>query len=917
MKHIIQGLHKRTPLTIKMAVVIVIFGVLAWIAFDYMQSRAFKDIFYTQLFERLSQRAIKDRLSFNKYVRDHHQLVTLFFTQKNFSGYIEKQEWSHEDAVEVKYHRQPPAWFPPSSILRAFVQPHCVLLLDAQSRVREIYSRADALSPSLLQPSPLLLAKSRGQSFLVNIDDASYVVASNPYMDSQGRLRATLMVASPIDEEFLIASVNSSDPGHIVALVAPEDEPQVLKVQVSNNLEEIPVGASLEELKGRYLVTGEEFFDYGASDIYIRLVSFISVADVESLTKSIILSQQKQRIVAAPVFIIVFGLLMFWLIRRIKRLTQYVIDFSQDKLGVRQEEMEKGDQLYILEKRFQRLAEDVLESRGALIKEAEKRLALEKERVEIKQKERQLDLLHSVTEAVGVGVIVKTSDGLRAANKQMEDFAQMCGGLSAFDIKDADSEECSLLDKESNKRVFHISRPEIFKEEKIFLVRDITEIKVHTEALERMALHDALTGLPNRILFYDRLNQSIFARRREQKSLALLMMDLDRFKEINDTYGHQTGDTVLREVGARLEGVLRQSDTIARFGGDEFAVLLPMSDIENAKQITSRLLGALEPPLIIDGKNFYVGISIGIALYPVHGENADSLIKHADMAMYIAKDARSGFSIYNPAQERHGAHHVMLMGELQHAVEHGELTIYYQPKVDFKTGSISSVEGLVRWLHPTYGLILPDAFISGAENSGLIRPLTRWILTAAVRQCAEWHRTGVGIGVSINLSARNLYDPQFPEEVSEILKSRGVSPVWLEFEITESTMMMEQTKVIKALAQLSEMGVHLSIDNFGTGYSSLTYLKKLPIEGIKIFKSFIINMAVDDNDAMIVRSTIDLAHNLGLKVVAVGVENQDTMNSLERLGCDALQGNHISPPLSGEEFTRWLKESKWKIGKNS
>ncbi|MDP3296352.1 MAG: GGDEF domain-containing protein [Thermodesulfovibrionia bacterium] len=647
MKEIIQNLNKRTPLTIKMSVVIVILGVLAWIAFDYMQSRAFKNIFQAQLFEKLTHQAIEDRISFNQHIRKHHQLVALFFTQKNFSNYVEEQMWLQDDAIQVKYHRRPPAWFPPASIQRAFIQPHCVLLLDAQSRVREVYSRSGTLSPSLLQPSSLLLAKSRGQSFLVNIDDAPYVVASDPYADSQGRLRATLMVASPINDEFLIAAVDSSDPGHIVALVAPEEDPQVLKVVTSSNLQEVPAGSSIESLKSRYLVTGEEFFDYGASDIYIRLVSFISAEEVDLLTKSIISSQQKQRIYAAPVFIIAFGLLMFWITRRIERLTRYIIEFSQNKLGVKQEGLEKGDQLYVLESRFHRLTEDVLESREALIREAERRLVLEKERIEMLEKERQLSLLHSVTEIVGVGVMLKSNGGLQAANKPMENFAEVCGGLSVFDIKDAQSLELNLLDKKGNKHVFDVSSPKILKEKKIFLVQDVTKIKAHTEALEYMAVHDALTGLPNRILLYDRLNQAILAGQRERKPFALLMIDVDRFKDINDTLGHHAGDIVLKQVGARLESVIRQADTIARIGGDEFAILLSVPDIEVAKEMTHRLLSTMKQPIIIDGNNLYVKISVGIALYPVHGEDTDALMKRSDVAMYVAKRGQSGFSVYN------------------------------------------------------------------------------------------------------------------------------------------------------------------------------------------------------------------------------------------------------------------------------
>lgn len=900
-----------------MVVLIVVLGALAWVAFDYMQSHALKNLFYAHLFERLKQQATEDRISFNKYIKEHYQLVTLFFTQKNYSNYIEKQRWSAEDAIQVKYHHRPPEWFPPASILRTFVKPHYVLLLDAHSRVREVYSHMRTPSSSLLQPSSLLLAKSRGQSFLVNNEGAPYVVASEPYMDSQGRLRATLIVASPINDEFLLVSTDSSDPGHAVALVAPEEDPQDLKVQVSSNLKEIPPGSSLKELRGRYLVTGEEFFDYGASDIYIRLVSFISAEEVKSLTRSVISSQQKQRLYAAPVFILAFVLIMFWVTKRIGRLTQRVIDFSQNKLGVKQEMIEKGDELHVLESRFQHLTEDVLQSREALIRESERRIALERRHLKVKQKERELNLLHSVTEAIGVGVMVKNNDELQPANKPMKNFADMCGGLSVFDIKDATTSEISLLDTDGERRTFDISTPKIFEEEKIYLVQDVTEIKAHTEALEYMALHDALTGLPNRILFYDRLKQSILARQRERRSLVLMMIDLDRFKEINDTLGHHAGDMVLKEIGTRLHGALRQSDTISRFGGDEFAVLLPVSDLKDAEQVTSRMLDETKQPIIVDGNNLYVRISIGIALYPVHGEDADSLVKHADMAMYTAKSAQSGASVYSPEQKYVSEHRVVLMSELERAIEEDkELTLYYQPKISHKTGSISGVEALVRWLHPQQGLILPDSFIPLTERAGLIKSLTTWILNNAIRQCAEWHQRGIKIGVAVNLSSLSLQDLNFPEQVLGILKTWEVEPAWLELEINESAMMIDHTRSMKILTGLNEMGVKLSVDHFGAGYSSLAYIKKLPMDEIKIFRSFVINMEKDVSDTIIVRSIIDLAHNLALKVIAVGIESKQVMESLERLSCDELQGNYICPPLPAEELMRWLNESKWRVNPN-
>lgn len=914
LKSLIIALHKRVSLTIKMILVTVMVGVFVWVVVDQIQTHNLKSIFRAQFAERLSDQAMEDRLNFDRYVKVHHQSVRLFVAQKNFSDYIEKKkkDWSTEAPIQIKYYRRLPQWFPGLSVLRIFAKPRYALLLDSRGRVREVYhgrSRKGRLPPSLLQPTSLLLAKSRGQSFLTEINGASFLVAAESFFGFKGELLATLMLTSPIDEEFLNASLGRHQHEHIIALLTLGEKPQIL---TSSNLDELPAGTLLDTLKEHYLVTGEEFFDYGASELSIKLASFISMAEIESVTKSVLSLERKQRAIAAPVFILTFAFVMLWVTQRIQRLTQRISDFSQQTLGVQPQELQKGDQLYILEERFQRLTEDILEAREALSKEAEEKLILEKKSMEMDQKGEQLKLLQSVTEAVGVGVIKKTPDGLQAVNKQMEYFAQKCGGLSDFEMQDEDNLELSLLDKNGVNHIFYISSI-TFREEKILLIRDITEIKAQREALEHLALYDFLTGLPNRKLLCNRLRKAILAAQRERNSFALLMLDLDRFKEINDTLGHHIGDVVLKQVGVRLQSVLRKSDTIARFGGDEFAILLPVSDMEHAKYVSSRLLDVLKEPFTIKNNSLYINVSIGIALYPFHGED---LIQRADVAMYIAKQNQSGFSIYTPDQDHYNVHHLELTGELHRAIEHGdELALYYQPKLNYKTDSISSVEALVRWLHPQRGIILPNDFIPLAEQSGLIKPLTLWVLKTAIRQCADWHRARLKISVSVNLSARNLLDQQFQEEVTQLLKDGAVKPSWLELEIKESAIMVNPARAMEILKRLNTIGVRLSIDDFGTGYSSLAYLKKLPVNEIKIDKSFVINMAMDDDAAVIVHSTIELAHNLGLKVLAEGVESQEVFDMLAKLGCDVAQGNYICPPLPPAEFIRWLNKSSWHRGK--
>ena len=445
----------------------------------------------------------------------------------------------------------------------------------------------------------------------------------------------------------------------------------------------------------------------------------------------------------------------------------------------------------------------------------------------------------------------------------------------------------------------------------VAIVRDITNRKEQTAALRYQALHDALTDLPNRTLLSDRLGQAILTAQRQERMLALLIMDLNRFKEINDTLGHHIGDLVLQEVAKRMRAVLRESDTVARLGGDEFAVLLPEADSEKAAVAATKILKGLELPFTLEGRTLDIGASIGIALFPEHGQDGVSLMQHADVAMYAAKRGGRGYAQYEPLQDQHNLRHLALAGELRYAIEHDQLLLHYQPKIDLASGRVYSVEALVRWQHPLYGLMQPDEFIPLAEETGLIRALTVWVFGAAFSQCAEWQRSNVDISIAINLSVRNLQDPSLIEEIKRIVEACGTGEPRLNMEVTETSIMAEPQRSLAMLKSLASMGVRLAIDDFGTGYSSLAYLKQLPVNEIKIDKSFVIGMVHDEDSVVIVRSTIDLAHNLGLQVVAEGVEDMNAYNLLAGMGCDGAQGFYMSRPLPLDELAIWLKESPW------
>ena len=440
----------------------------------------------------------------------------------------------------------------------------------------------------------------------------------------------------------------------------------------------------------------------------------------------------------------------------------------------------------------------------------------------------------------------------------------------------------------------------------IVMAENISARKAQERILEHQALHDALTDLPNRTLLYDRLQQAILIGKREQHPLALLVMDLDRFKEINDTFGHHAGDDVLRQLAQRLKAHLRESDTVSRLGGDEFAVILPgVRDEAGATLTAGRILEALTQPLTIESEQLEMRASIGIVLFPRHGEDADTLLRHGDAAMYQAKRSGAGTAIYQPELGGDNPRDLTLTFELRRAIDEGGLVLHYQPVLECRSGEMVGVEALVRWQHPRHGLIGPDRFIGIAEQSRLIRPLGRRVLEAAVAQQELWWRQGLKLRMAVNLSLRNLQDPELIPCVIRVLEQHAVPAEWLTLEITESTLMADADETLKVLSPLKAMGVRVAIDDFGTGFSSLTYLKRLPIDELKIDKSFVIEMPSKPKDSLIVRSTIDLAHALGLKAVAEGVEEQQAWEMLLAHGCDLAQGYYFSRPVKADEIMPW------------
>ena len=432
---------------------------------------------------------------------------------------------------------------------------------------------------------------------------------------------------------------------------------------------------------------------------------------------------------------------------------------------------------------------------------------------------------------------------------------------------------------------------------------------------EHAAMHDPLTELGNRRLLETRLSEALETRDPDD-SVALLVIDLDRFKPVNDAFGHQIGDHVLRQVARRLAAAVPDADTVARIGGDEFAVIATgLAGVADAEEVAARVLRAFEQPYFVDGYPLDLGASVGVALSPHHGSTWRELVEGGDVAMYAAKSAGGGFEVFTPVRDAEGRGRVELLAQLREAIDDDQLVVHWQPIAAIESAGVEAAEALVRWEHPRHGLVYPDEFVPLAEQTELIGALTLRVLDRALEQCRRWHADGLRLRVSVNLSVHNLLDPEFPAQVSRLLRRWHVAPEWLKFEITEHTVMTDPIAAGRTLQELSAMGVRLAIDDFGTGYSSLVHLQQLPVDEIKIDKSFILGLGTAPGpgvtgiapDGPLLPALIGFARRLGLRIVAEGVETPEAWDRLAVYGCDFAQGYYLSRPAAGPEFTRWLQ----------
>ena len=478
--------------------------------------------------------------------------------------------------------------------------------------------------------------------------------------------------------------------------------------------------------------------------------------------------------------------------------------------------------------------------------------------------------------------------------------------------------EYQILDDNGQTRWFLVNGQPVFDELGQFTGyrgtgSDITERKLTEQRVHHVAQHDTLTGLPNRSLLQDRLSQAVAYASRSGNPVWVMLIDLDRFKFVNDSMGHKAGDVLLMTVAARLRSSLRDADTVARLSGDEFVVIVSeRGDQQLTPEIVQRVMNSVAQPVMLGTKEFFVTCSIGVAVYPSESTAADTLIEHADIAMYRAKKlGRNNFQFYTPAMNEESMERVRIESALRNAVERGEFVLYYQPQLDLKTGKVCGMEALIRWQHPELGMVPPSRFISIAEETGMIVAIGAWVLRTACAQNKAWQDAGFDkLRVAVNLSARQFGAPDLIDNLASVLSETGLEPKYLEIELTESLFMSDITPAVDLLHRMKALGVNLSIDDFGTGYSSLSYLSRFPIDVLKIDRSFVADITRDANDEAIVTSIIALAHNLKLAVIAEGVETQEQLDYLRRHGCDEMQGYYFSKPLAADEFEQLLIEGR-------
>jgi diguanylate cyclase (GGDEF)-like protein/PAS domain S-box-containing protein len=1031
----------RFTLATKVVLISLLVGAVLLLMADRLGIIAVKNVFVQYLEDNLQDKALRYRVSFIQHVNQHQQLAQVMATHHFLIHYLKdnSEEWEKPLQGEAKFMRRPPEWVPGNSLLRTFTVPRFILLLDPSGVAREVYrTRMVPVPEFLLKMSPRTLILSKGESYLLTLPgDLPYLIVSEDIEDAQGEVIATLLLASPVDKEFIESSHTVLDEGFIVGLLDEED-----LIFTSSHEDIIPPGTALGSLDDDYLVIGQEFLEYGGSELNFRFVSLVDKNKVDLLMQPVISSNRLVHFSQSFLFFIAFILLMYFNANRIKRLTFRITEFSRENLGGVHQEAGSWDEIYVLEERFKLLTSEVLHSAEEVKREAEEHARGEEE---LRNKETQLDLLQAVTEAAGMGVALATDGNVTPINSKMDYYCSMYGEPDCFNISKGKDREMDVEYHDGSLHTFQVMSPILDIEEKVILAMDITDkknsmekiiqskndwestfnsitdaITIHDEnynivlsntaaqkmielpgflddkskcfnhfhdhgesasrcpvcecmmtgrpatqeyfdtilnkyielrviprfdstgvvkgviqvirnitqrktledELTRQALYDSLTLLPNKILFMDRV-KNLFDHISRKKDLvfAVLFLDLDNFKKINDSLGHVIGDELLKAVTERLKYIVRPGDTVSRFGGDEFALLLDsIGGIREATEFAERVHEEINKPFTLTGgREVFVTASIGIAVGHSGYESPEDLLRDADTAMYHSKARGKDCYILFDEQMHHKAVEELNMeNDLRRALERDEFELYFQPIVDVITQNVYGFEALIRWNHPINGQLQPDSFIPIAEDTGLIIPIGEWVIEEAARQLSYWYNEvsfKSDFYVSVNLSPKQFHS-DLPTFIERCLIEHDLPPGVFCVEITEGLLMKDPDMALSLMTKLKNMNVRVFLDDFGTGYSSLNYIHKFPIDTLKIDRSFVLDI-LNDNEALeIVNAIISLADKLEIEVIAEGVESMEHLEALMEMGCKYIQGYLFSKPLAkklADTYIHSLKKDPSKL----
>ncbi len=932
-----KTLLKRIPLTPKIVLLTVLVALVSWGLLEHLHNRRLQNIFEAQLNGQLAVRAQEERVRFDNYVNAYSTAVEVATSQRRFYDYVSHRKLAAAKPVTY-YDNELPPWMPAPSVMRRLVRVSFAVLMDGVGNVREVYQGShNSLPQTLLKPDALLRSLSFNQTLMTRINGSPFVIAAKMVGEqgANGRRTAILMIASRLDDDFLAASQGFAGGTGIVILMSRG------QVIASNRPDVLPAGTSFSEAERGYFVMGKSFFDIGSSDLLVEFASLISKTEYDALGREVLAAGRKNRLSLTLVFIIIFSAVMSRITRRIQGLTKRIADFSEKKLGGLPVEFRRGDQLEILDKSFQRLTEEVERATGVLERARDElELRVEERTAELKESENSYRTLAENLPGIVYRLYLQEGNRMQFFNRMVEQMTGYAAGelktseLSSLyplilpgdrervirEVKQAIEDgrpfeiEYRLRHKRGGIRYFVERGRPVRGEDSTPLyidsvILDISERRRAEETIKYQAYHDLLTGLSNKTLFLDLLNHEMLQNQRVRKKLAVLSLDVDHFKNVNDSLGHRAGDRLIQELAARLKNSVREFDTIARIGGDEFLIMLPLlTGPQDASRIAEKLMAAVKKPFRVDHHDLRLTASVGISVYPDDGDSTETLIKNADIALHYAKDqGRNNQQFFNPDLNVRTLERILFENRLRQALERGELAVYYQPQQNIRTREMTGVEALVRWNHPDRGLLNPIQFVPLAEEIGLINQIDRYVMRTACEQLKAWEEAGRAPRyITINLSARQFQEPRLVETISEILEMTQLRPECLGIEITETIAMQDTELTAENVNRLNELGVRFLIDDFGTGYSSLSSLKKLPIHKLKIDQSFITYSSKDRDYQAIINAIIAMAHILKLKVVAEGVETEAQVSFLDSRDCDEMQGNLVSKPVPAEEFEKLL-----------